>query len=238
MAIYKFKVSFEDYDVTREIDIRSNQTFEDLHLAIHRSIGYKPDVPSSFYSSNDQWHKGQEITIYPNEKKEALNIALMSNSKLLNFIEDPHQKFYYTSNFDRPFDFHVELVRILIEADPKLTYPAVLKSSGEPPRQFSSAPVVIPKTDEPPGIAALLAEETEENETVNAFSIADLGTDDVLDEDDEKTLVGTSSLDVEEEGQGSGDVSETAEGGEDDFGSFGLDPDEDHRGKEDYKEDY
>ena len=33
MAIYKFKITFEDYDeVCREIEIKSNQSFEDLNL--------------------------------------------------------------------------------------------------------------------------------------------------------------------------------------------------------------
>ncbi len=55
MALYRFKVTFEDYDdVTREIDIKSTQTFEDLHRAIHQSTGYNGEFPSSFYISNDQ----------------------------------------------------------------------------------------------------------------------------------------------------------------------------------------
>ena len=37
MAIYRFKISFEDFDdVVREIDIKTTQTFEDLHRAFHR----------------------------------------------------------------------------------------------------------------------------------------------------------------------------------------------------------
>jgi hypothetical protein len=55
MALYRFKVTFEDYDeVSRDIDIKSNQTFLDLHKAIHQSTGYNPEFPSSFYISNDQ----------------------------------------------------------------------------------------------------------------------------------------------------------------------------------------
>jgi hypothetical protein len=43
MALYRFRITFEDYDdVTREIDIKSNQYFEDLHNAIHQSTGYNP----------------------------------------------------------------------------------------------------------------------------------------------------------------------------------------------------
>ena len=139
MAIYRFKISFEDFDgVTREIDIKTNQTFEDLHRAIHRSTGYNADKPSSFYVSTDHWIKGDEIAILPNDRKINNGVALMEKSKLSNFIEDPHQKFYYIYNFERPFDFHVELIKIILENDPKIDYPHLFKSTGEAPKIFDS----------------------------------------------------------------------------------------------------
>ncbi|SDD63193.1 pRiA4b ORF-3-like protein [Mucilaginibacter pineti] len=139
MALYRFRVIFEDYDdVIREIDVKSNQTFEDLHRAIHQSTGYNPEFSSSFYISNDQWMKGEEITYLPNQKRKDRGVSLMSNVKLLSFIDDPHQKFYYTFNFDRPFDFHVELMKIILEDTPGTTYPAVIKSVGEAPKQFGN----------------------------------------------------------------------------------------------------
>jgi hypothetical protein len=135
MAIYRFRISFEDFDeVVREIDIKSNQTFEDLHKAIHKSTGYSPEKSSSFYISTDHWIKGDEIAYLPNERKIARGVVLMENSKLLRFIEDPHQKFYYIYNFDRPFDFHVELVKIILDADPNVEYPALVKKIGEAPK--------------------------------------------------------------------------------------------------------
>lgn len=138
MALYRFRVTFEDYDdVSREVDIKSTHTFADLHQAIHQSIGYNPDYSSSFYISNDQWTKGEEIAYKPNERKVSRGVALMENSKLAAFIDDPHQKFYYTSNFERPFDFHVELVKILDET-PGVTYPATVKTVGEAPKQFGN----------------------------------------------------------------------------------------------------
>jgi len=135
MAIYRFRVSFEDYDdIERDIDIKSNQTFEDLHRAIHLSTGYQVEVASSFYVSNDQWIKNEEIAFLPNQRKVNNGVALMSNSKLSSFIDDPHQKFYYTYNFDRPFDFHVELIKIMLNDELGKTYPYVSRSLGEAPK--------------------------------------------------------------------------------------------------------
>ncbi|MBS1526234.1 MAG: hypothetical protein JST19_11325 [Bacteroidetes bacterium] len=151
MALYRFRVSFEDYDdVVREIDIRSGQTFEDLHRAIHQAIGYNCEFPSSFYVSNDQWIKGEEITYLPNQRRIDRGVALMDKIKLSSRIDDPHQKFYYTSNFDRPFDFHIELLKIILEENPNTVYPAVVKSAGEPPKQFGNVfnPTTLPPTSE------------------------------------------------------------------------------------------
>ena len=134
MAVYRFRISFEDYDeVIREIDIRSNQTFKDLHEFFHKMIGYDPEKSSSFYVSNDQWIKNEELAYLPNQRKIERGVALMENSKLSKFIDDPHQKFYYIYNFDKPFEFHVELIKIL-DNNPTAAYPSLSKSVGEAPK--------------------------------------------------------------------------------------------------------
>jgi hypothetical protein len=139
MAVYRFRISFEDFDeVVREIDIKSTQTFEDLHKAVHRSTGYSAEKSSSFYVSSDHWIKGDEIAYLPNQRKIDRGVALMENAKLSKFIEDPHQKFYYIYNFDRPFDFHVELIKIILTTDPNIEYPVLFKSTGEAPKIFDS----------------------------------------------------------------------------------------------------
>jgi len=152
MALYRFKITFEDYDdVTREIDVKSNQTFLDLHKAIHQSTGYNPEFSSSFYISNDQWIKGEEFTYMPNQRRIDRGVKLMEKVKLSSFIDDPHQKFYYTFNFDRPFDFHVELMKIILDEAPGVTYPAVIKSTGEAPKQFGNVlnvPIATPEGDD------------------------------------------------------------------------------------------
>jgi predicted double-glycine peptidase len=58
MAVYRFRVTFEDYeDIYRDIDMPSKGTFLELHHEIHKSTGYNAEVSSSFYVSNDQWKK-------------------------------------------------------------------------------------------------------------------------------------------------------------------------------------
>jgi len=217
MALYRFRVTFEDYDdVMRVIDVKANQTFEDLHRAIHQSTGYNSDYPSSFYISNDQWTKGEEITFMPNQKRTDRGISLMDKVKLSSFIDDPHQKFYYTFNFDRPFDFHVELMNIILNDTPGTTYPAVIKSSGEAPKQFGNVFIPVATPEDADELAFLDEEEGFEPEEVDDLTeVADdegLETDTEVaqgaDEEEEEDEFGSEFSDnegFEEEGRGHDD---------------------------------
>jgi hypothetical protein len=156
MAIYRFRVTFEDQDdVYREIEIRANQTFEDLHYALLESIGFDSKHEASFYMSDDFWRKGQEITLNPKpvdddddvpRLKRKAPAKTMKQSKLAAFIEDPHQKIVYVYDFKANWILYLELVRIGSE-DPKISYPKCVKSAGAAPKQY--------KLVNPPPAAAL-----------------------------------------------------------------------------------
>ncbi|GGH22825.1 plasmid pRiA4b ORF-3 family protein [Sphingobacterium alkalisoli] len=180
MAIYRFRVTFEDYeDIYRDIDMPSRSTFLELHQEIHKSTGYPEDASSSFYVSNDQWKKGTEVALQPSARKIGEGILLMENIRLSKFIDDPHQKFYYIYNFDRPYDFHVELIKILKEEDGKV-YPALFKVVGQAPRHLAAAS--FPAAD--------VVDDDEEDDFVDAVT-EEYGVD---EEDDFDTV------DEEEEG--------------------------------------
>ena len=189
MAIYRFKVSFEDYDdIERDIDIKSNQTFEDLHRAIHQSTGYNADLSSSFYVSSDQWIKKEEIAFLPNQRKINNGVATMENSKLSSFIDDPHQKFYYTYNFDRPFDFHVELVKIILNEEDGKTYPCVSRSLGEAPKMAGSVIItsVTAPVSEDFDFLNELDFQPEDAEELEQMSEMGINTDQETDEEEEE----------------------------------------------------
>lgn len=134
MAVYRFRVSFEEYEDTyRDIDILASQTFKDLHNAIQQAIGFDNSKPASFFMSNDNWKKGQEITLDKSSKKDGA--VLMSDAVMNEYISDPHQKIYYV--FDQPsqWTFFIELTRIMAN-DPSKSYPSVAKSLGEAPKQY------------------------------------------------------------------------------------------------------
>jgi len=189
MAIYRFKVSFEDYDdIERDIDIKSNQTFEDLHRAIHQSTGYNAELSSSFYVSSDQWIKNEEIAFLPNQRKINNGVATMENSKLSSFIDDPHQKFYYTYNFDRPYDFHVELVKILLNEEAGKTYPCVSRSQGEAPKMAGTAiiPPISTSVSDDFDFLNELDFQPEDAEDLEQMSDMGINTDSEIEEEDEE----------------------------------------------------
>lgn len=186
MAIYRFRVSFEDYDdVIREIDIKSTQTFEDLHLAIHKSTGYNAEKSSSFYVSTDQWIKGDEIAYQPTQRKIDRGVTLMTGTKLNRFIDDPHQKFYYTYNFDRPFDFHVELIKILDLENGK-EYPSLFRSVGEAPKPAGTIVAPAGSGEEPEDFDFLNEMEYSAEDADDLESVDDLGLDTHEEEEEEK----------------------------------------------------
>lgn len=195
MAIYRFRVTFEDYeDIYREIDMPSKATFLELHQAIHHATGYIADVSSSFYVSNDQWKKGTEIAYLPTERKKSNGVLEVDGIRLSKFIDDPHQKFYYIYNFDRPYDFHVELIKILKEEEGK-AYPSIFRAIGTVPKLVAAADFPLSTIDD---------EDDDED---------DLPTDETeygVDEDEDFDLFD----DDEEEG---GEESEGASGVEDEY---------------------
>lgn len=152
MAVYRFRVTFEDYDeVTRDIEIAYDQTFEDLHNAIQKSVSFDGKNMASFYMSNDTWKKGKEITLMDmSDDDDESKIPIMSKSVLCDFIEDPHQKIIYVFDFLALWTFQVELIKIVLE-EKGAKYPRCIKSEGAAPKQYKNtkAPSLDEEDEEP-----------------------------------------------------------------------------------------
>jgi hypothetical protein len=125
MAVYKFRIVFEEHDdISRDIEIKPNQTFQDLHLAIQNSIKFDASKNASFYVSDDYWRKGFEIA---HEK--------LSSVKIAQYIEDPHQKFIYYFDPQAKWTLNIELFKILPDEE-GVKYPRCVKSVGDAPSQY------------------------------------------------------------------------------------------------------
>lgn len=136
MAIYRFKIFFEDdEEIIRVIEIKSNQTMEDLHFAILRSVEFDTKHNAYFYISDDHWKKGEQFVFLP--RKEEDEMILFNQKKLSSVINDPHQKLLYIYDLEKEWSFLIELVGISIKEDPKVTYPVCVKTESKPPKQYN-----------------------------------------------------------------------------------------------------
>ena len=162
MATYRFRVTFEDFDdITRDIEIRSTQTFEEFHYAIQNAIGFDASKPTSFFLSDDNWKKGKEITTREIIDSETETASPLKNSRLCDFIIDPHQKIYYLFDTASQWTFRIELVKINREEELGASYPRCKKSVGEAPKQYGATNIaVIPVPEEDFDIA--IEDETDE----------------------------------------------------------------------------
>ena len=63
--IYKLTFSCEegDHNFRRVFEAAPDATFLDLHNAILQSVGYTDDQMTSFFMCNEDWEKGQEVTL-------------------------------------------------------------------------------------------------------------------------------------------------------------------------------
>ncbi len=136
--IYRFKVWFDDLeDVVRWIDVKPSHTFLEFHHTIQESIGFDKKEPTSFYISDDKWRKLFEICLDDmgsGDNEDEAPKALMKDAKLRDYINDPHQRFIYITDFLAMWTLHCELQSIADEV-PQKTYPLVFRSEGKSPRQ-------------------------------------------------------------------------------------------------------
>lgn len=137
-AIYKFRLTFEELeDFYRDIEIKSNQTFLEFHQIILQSLDFKEGQMASFYMSNDNWKKLQEITLENMTEDEENPIPEMATSKLASYVNDPHQKILYVYDFIELWTIQCEMTGIVLKEKAGESYPRITKKLGIAPKQFA-----------------------------------------------------------------------------------------------------
>ncbi len=136
--VYRFKVWFENNDeVIRWIDIKPSQTFLDFHNAIQDAIGFDKKELASFYISDSKWKRLFEIMLEDmtdgDDNEDALPVVTMNQAKLRDYINDPHQRFIYVTDYLANWTLLIELLSIE-ESSKDLIYPRLFRSEGKAPR--------------------------------------------------------------------------------------------------------
>jgi len=139
MAILKFRIYWEeDESIYRDIVIKHQQTFSDLHHAILKSYEFDNKHAATFYKSNDAWQYGREITFEKYEKEYKAEPLLMAEVNIGSQIADPNQKFIYEYDFVKGWRFMVELINVDKEENKNIMYPACVRTEGIGPSQYGT----------------------------------------------------------------------------------------------------
>ena len=102
--IYKITFSCEEGDpkFRRVFEADSESTFLDLHKAILESVHYTDDQMTSFFMCNDEWEKGQEVTLIPMDSNFEYDNMVMEETRLSDLLTEQGQRLIYV--FDPMFE--------------------------------------------------------------------------------------------------------------------------------------
>ena len=149
MAILKFRIYFEEDDsVYRDVVVKHTQNFTSLSQVILKAYEFDNKHQATFYRSNDNWQRGREISLEKYDKNYKAPPLLMSDTPIGTEIKDPNQKFVFHYDFTRNWSFLVELINVSKEENPKIDYPAVIKTEGIAPSQYGTKGLVGDKLAE------------------------------------------------------------------------------------------
>ena len=135
--IYKFTFSCEegDQNFRRVFEADPDATFLELHEAILKSVGYPDDQMTSFFICNDEWEKGQEVTLVEMDSNFEYDNMVMNETRLSDLIEEQGQRLIYI--FDPMFERY--FFGSLKEIKPgTMNGVECVESTGRPPKQLKS----------------------------------------------------------------------------------------------------
>lgn len=131
--IYRFRIVLDVLDdVFRDIEVRENNTLEDLHNAITQAFGFDGTEMASFYLSDDKWNQGEEFGLFEVGDPSIDPVRMMDETCLNDILSREQTKMIYVYDFLNMWTFYVELAEITEPID-GTDYPNLLYAHGELP---------------------------------------------------------------------------------------------------------
>jgi hypothetical protein len=137
--IIKYRlISGENDDFVRDIEIHDDSTFIDLHLAIQSACDYDSSLLSTFYLSDKDWNKLDEIVLDRIDIESQADALLMEETLLDHFNPQPGQRYIYIFDFFSVRAFFIEIVNLRKSGkdDVHLEFPICTLSHGKAPKQI------------------------------------------------------------------------------------------------------
>ena len=140
MKVFKFRIETdEDPTFILDLEIRSDQTFKDLHDVLVKTLKFTENELASFYVADENWEKYEEITLLDmigeeeeelyDDEKDLKNIFLMSSTPIGKFITETGQNLVYEYDFLQLHTFFIECTEVK-EIDKKGSYPKIVGQKG------------------------------------------------------------------------------------------------------------
>ena len=137
IMIYRFTFSCEEgsQDFRRVFEADPDATFLELHEAILKSVDYPDDQMTSFFLCNDEWEKGQEVTLVEMNTNFEYDNMVMNETRLSDLIKEQGQRLIYV--FDPMFERY--FFGSLKEIKPgTMNGVECVESKGKAPKQLKS----------------------------------------------------------------------------------------------------
>ena len=139
MSVFRFRVFFEDQpEVYRVIDVTADQTFEDFHKVILRSIDFREGEFASFYIDYHNADDTIEICLSDLQSENDETVLLMSDIKISELIQGNIDSITYIYDFIELWTLKIEVMTSNSEKQPKIKYPVIIEKVGKAPDQNDS----------------------------------------------------------------------------------------------------
>ena len=134
----KFRILLDtkkNEEVFHDLLVADDDNFESFFNTILKAFEFKGDQMASFYVSNENWDKGEEISLVDlSEDEEQTNLKIMKDTRINEFLLEPDQKFILVYDFLKMWILLIELIGIQEDAPPS---PLILLSVGVNPNEES-----------------------------------------------------------------------------------------------------
>lgn len=133
MKYFNIKVLLEsDQPSYCDIAISSENTLEELHLAILKAYRFSGDQMASFYETNEDWDVIEEIPLIAIDPN--YDGTLMKDIKVIHLIKEVSDQMMYIYDYLNEWKFFIELIEVLKDKPAKAT-PLMLKRFGKVPNE-------------------------------------------------------------------------------------------------------
>ncbi len=129
-------ISDEDQEFYRDLVIDGSDTFLDFHHVLQENLGFDPTQLASFFITNENWEKQNEITLIDMMQEPGAETLTMDKVIMEQYFDDVNQRMIYVFDFFSERAFFMELIETSDQESPRKT-PFIAQSVGDPPQQLA-----------------------------------------------------------------------------------------------------